>query len=200
MPKVKVKIDKRELLSEMARGKNKRIMNNTIAEVVRQEAQDARNRMLKDFDEHPVTQEIEGQGRVDNISNTIESRGDANLFNFIGFPLGSNPLAFTRKLLSKKTQAKVKKSIFRRGLFTVSVNIPDKEFLETKARMPWADGLSWMKGIEEGIPNIVNFLNKPHKNSRSGRGIQVDKKFQKRFRKRDYMTEIYDKFFRRIGK
>ena len=40
---------------------------------------------LAEFDKHPVTQEINGGIQAKNISNTLPgTKGDANLFSFIG--------------------------------------------------------------------------------------------------------------------
>ena len=46
--------------------------------------------MLAAFDSHPVTREIRGGANSSNISGTMHS---GNLFGFIGFPAGSDPIS-----------------------------------------------------------------------------------------------------------
>ncbi len=52
---------------------------------------------ITSFNAHPVTQEIEGGARSTNISGTLGGVG--NLFTYIGFDSGSNPIKPLRNLL-----------------------------------------------------------------------------------------------------
>ena len=45
--------------------------------------------LLRDFDSHPVTKEIEGGAGSPNLSRTLGGYG--NLYTFIGFAFGSRP-------------------------------------------------------------------------------------------------------------
>ena len=54
--------------------------------------------MLAKFDLHPVTREIRGGSNAPNISGTMHS---GNLFGFIGFSAGSDPISPLRSILEK---------------------------------------------------------------------------------------------------
>ena len=58
--------------------------------------------MLLEFNSHPVTKEIEAGPRAQNISGTLGGAG--NLFSFIGFDDGDNPIAPVRRILEQSTR------------------------------------------------------------------------------------------------
>lgn len=49
-----------------------------------------KNQMIREFLNHPVTKEIKGGPTADNISGTLG--GNGNLFSYIGFEEGSDPI------------------------------------------------------------------------------------------------------------
>jgi hypothetical protein len=51
---------------------------------------ESKEMFFNNFDQHPVTQEINGGPSSSNISNTLNGIG--NLFSFIGFYKNSNPI------------------------------------------------------------------------------------------------------------
>lgn len=200
----KIIIDKRELLKQAATGKNRRVFSRALRSKFEREVNLARGEMIREFDEHPVTQEIEGGIESENISGTI--KGSGNLFGFIGFKNGSDPISPVREALGKKIKTKVTETRFGIGFlgggkFKIVTNLPDKEDIYKIAEMPWAKGLSWAEGIEEGISGIGNFLFKRDtEHSRSNRGLQIDKKVKKSFRplKGGYISKIYNDFFDKL--
>ena len=56
-------------------------------------------KFLKNFEGHPVTQEIAGGPNATNISGTLGGIG--NLLSYIGFQSGDKPLDVVRTLLQK---------------------------------------------------------------------------------------------------
>ena len=56
-----------------------------------------RRRVVNEFESHPVTKELEMGPDAYNVSGT--TNGIGNLYSFIGFPQGANPVDPVRKLM-----------------------------------------------------------------------------------------------------
>ena len=65
---------------------------------IKKEFEDIHKQFLDSFDSHPVTQEIKGGSSSANISKTLGGVG--NLFTYIGFESGSDPIKKLRELLN----------------------------------------------------------------------------------------------------
>jgi hypothetical protein len=193
---VKVTINKDALLGELGQGKNSRVTNSLVEESVEESVEKSRKEMLMDFQEHPITKEIDAGPNSSNSSGTLNGYG--NLFSFIGFQKGSSPTSVIKTMLSKPIKLKVKRS--RRGKFVVETDFPNKEEIENSAQIPWATGLSWVKGIEKGISGLGEFLykSKASSASRSGKGIQTKANLNRKFITTSYFSKIYKDFINRI--
>ena len=82
-----------------------------IFKVMEDRAKKAKALMLNEFDRHPVTQEIAGGINSSNVSKTLPS-SYGNLYTFIGFRYGSDPISPIKNLLAltrvlKKTRTRV---------------------------------------------------------------------------------------------
>lgn len=146
---------------------------------------------LRSFDAHPITQELsEGPSAV-NSSRTLGGKG--NLFGFIGFEDGDNPIQNLRDFLSGNFDAKRKKVSGEKIVY--SIKYPSLEKIKSVTRMPWESGRSWVEGIEKGISGLSNYLYKKSIASRSGAGIQAKNEINSSiFRPMKYMTSIINKF------
>ncbi len=148
--------------------------------------EDAVQGMQNEFESHPVTTEIEGGIDSDNESGTLiggTAGAPKNLFSFIGFKRGSNPIAALRAMLAPKTKTGPQLKFERKGdetptTFYYRYRGPDLGAIYDKTPMPWGEGsLSWVKSVETHIPGFAQFLSKflSWPPSRSGGGIQVKK-------------------------
>lgn len=142
-----------------------------------------KNQTLRDFDQHPVTQELNAGVNGKNITNTLPgARDDANLFSFIGFNEEDKPTEEVRRILEEEiTLDKNPKSvILPTGVqFNFNVKIPTLKSIEQKTPLPWETGRSWVRGIERGISGLGYYLSGKFRSpepSRSGGGIQSDNK------------------------
>jgi len=151
--------------------------------------------LLKDFDAHPVTKEIDGGASASNLSGTLAGYG--NLFSFIGFESGSLPTQAVKQFLS--SFVKVKKGKKNRGLsIDFDISLPTMEDFNF-AKMPWESGNNWVRSVETGISNFSYFMHKAYSSSRSGQGIQIDHKIRVSNSKGiPYMTQILNKFKKRM--
>jgi len=128
--------------------------------------------LIQQFNEHPVTKEIEAGPDASNQSGTLGNRG--NLFSFIGFPEGSNPIEPVRNLL-QKIELSSAKGRTSGSTVQFKVNMPDQNEFESISKMPWESGRSWLYDIERAISGLGQYLFGQFKNSRSGTGMQLEK-------------------------
>jgi hypothetical protein len=164
--------------------------------------------MKKDFEKHNVTSEIRGGITANNKSDTLSDIGTKqgrNLFSFLGFNDGENPIEAIQERLDPSHPDGPKLKYVRGSqvqnlTFQFKITAPDKEAIYTATPMPWATGLSWAEGIESGIAGVSNFLNKFNlKGSRSGGGIQVKSSLRSgRFYNQSYLSGIFKKFLGRF--
>ena len=153
-----------------------------------------KRQMIREFLNHPVTVEIKNGPTAENISNTLG--GNGNLFSYIGFPAGEDPIEAVLDEFNKTT-------IRFNGLIEGGANwlifMPAKEDIWAVSPMPWAPGRSWAKGIETGISGIGQYLYSEDgqlDSSRSGTAVQTNSKLRKknRFKNVKYMSSLLTKY------
>lgn len=159
-------------------------------------AQDA---MIKEFVNHRVTQEL--QGGADYTGESVvkyfnPEKGNANLYSFIGFPAGTNPVALLQQVLSFPIQVKL--STRGSNIYYFKALVPTVENMEKATPMPaeyFSGTLSWARGLEDGdLLGAGEFLAIKASASRSGGGIQVEIKTNTTVEKVPYLTEILEAF------
>lgn len=138
-----------------------------VNSIIDSEFNKIKNNYIQEFINHPITQEIKGGIGATNISGTLG--GITNLYSFIGFDEGTDPIKPIEDLLEKSNY----RIIFNNKATdsTVIFDIPTAAQIFAITPMPWAIGRSWARGIETGISGLGYYLKKT-KNSKSGLGIQ----------------------------
>lgn len=164
-------LGKQILTSAAQRNSANQVLNSLYVgnKPLKKKFEELKDEMIRDFSKHPVTREILGGSGARNISGTLKGYG--NLFTFIGFPKGSDPIGPVIKLLSQSHLNVTK--INTRGRLNISITIPSKEDIFAVTPMPWATGISWAKRIEIGISGYGEYLNTTSNKSRSYEGIQT---------------------------
>jgi hypothetical protein len=160
--------------------------------------QRAKALMIGEFESHPVTRELQTGASARNLSNTLTGYG--NLFTFIGFPSGYDPISPVRNLLIFSTNLKMGKPQVKGGRLRIStrITIPPIAAFSAVARMPWEGGRSWTHGIENGISGFGYYMYMTTQASRSGGGIQADHQIRAgNFRPTPYLSQIIMKFIAR---
>jgi len=84
--------------------KNLKKLENLVDKKVQNGVEEAKNNFIEQFEEHPVTKEIQNGPEASNESGTLNGQG--NLFSFIGFERGSNPIAPVASFLKNAFQIK----------------------------------------------------------------------------------------------
>lgn len=125
--------------------------------------------LLQDFLSDVVTNEIRGGNTASNTSGTLGGYG--NLFSYIGFYEGFDPIAPIEDYL--KNFIFNARAINRGGNLSFAIKWPSMKVIRNLSRMPWEEGNSWVDGIEEGISGFSSYMyDLASGKGRSGAAIQ----------------------------
>jgi hypothetical protein len=169
----------------------------TVRKLIKSSFAQKKKKMITDFLNHPITQEIKAGVQADNISGTLG--GVTNLFSFIGFEQGDDPIAPILDLLNGTTISIGQRST--KGA-TFSVQLPEAEDIFKVTPLPYMTGRSWAQSMETGLSGLGYYLKKKSDASRSGFGIQSKKRVRKaRFQNTKYISHFlktYKKEFQNL--
>jgi len=147
---------------------------------------------LNEIENHPVSVELKNGSESENISRTLNGQG--NLFSFIGFDQGNDPIGEVVGYI--KTNTELKEISSKDGIFKFQVLTPSLDELKSITPMPFEGGNSWLKGIERGISGFSNYLfGLIFPRSRSGTGIQTENRIRRgNYKPVKYFSFLYNKF------
>ena len=157
----------------------------------------AKKVFFDEFNKHPVTKEISGGPDAANVSGTLGGYG--NLFSFLGFEEGRDPIG--EVLGAMENLFSFQKSVSTSRSITFKITYPDINKLKPYSPLAWAFGGSWVSGIEKGIPNFARYLyDDDILSSRSGSGIEAKKAVREAsFSATPYLSPIIEKFKTQIN-
>lgn len=186
--KINKKLLEQEILSS---GITKKL----VLEKVQEEILKNKELFIEEFNTHPVTQEIRNGPTAGNSSGTLGGYG--NLFSFIGFTKGADPISPIINLINKIRATDIS---FSRNMFNIKILVPSKSEFSSVSTMPWENGRSWLLDIEKGISGLGAYLYRKYTKSRSGYGLQSDINYRSTlFRPTQYFNFLYNKFLNRMG-
>jgi hypothetical protein len=180
--------------------KDSKKLTERIHKKVTNRFEEAKSNYIKDFLYHPVTKEISSGPEASNISNTLSGKG--NLFSFIGFNKGSNPINNLTLFIRQNFFLKKEKTYISGNKIKINYKIsyPNQKDLETNTPMPWEGGNSWVTAIERGISGFSHYMYKKFEESRSGSGIQTKNKIRSgSYKPTKYFSLIIDRFLKRVS-
>lgn len=142
-------------------------VQNTVYKRAQNKVKQAQKNLLKGFENHLITKEIDAGELASNTSETLyglDPSHGGNLFSFIGFYAGDDPLADIRTalkeeiVLNKKPKIDTYKTV-NNVQITYKVSYPSFEELEELTPYPkdWRSG-SWLYGIEHGIFGLSYYI------------------------------------------
>lgn len=215
--KSRVRINRRSMVMELTASDPilKRVADEVLREAFFEPAVQA---MQEEFASHPVTEEIRGGVDADNISETLDARfredlgeGDtkANLWGFIGFDAAATSPAEALAPIMTRLDPRhpdgpkmTYESRDREKLtYRYVIRGPNETAIWKETDMPWMEGISWVKRVEQGISGVGHYLNVANRpGSRSGGGVQVDAQLRGgRFKATSYLSAIVNNFLRRVA-
>lgn len=155
--------------------------------IVKKNYLENKDRFFNEFNNHPVTQEIEAGPTASNSSKTLNGMG--NLFSYIGFFANQMPIQELRQILEKSF------SFRRKNNTKFIIEYPDLNTIKSNTPMPWEGGRSWVLGIEKGISGFGNYMYKKFTAGRSEEALQTKNKIRgSSFKRVRYMSEMIKKF------
>ena len=168
-------------------------------ELAESKLQSDRNFFLEEFDNHPITKEIEAGPNSTNSSMTLGGYG--NLFSFIGFESNQNPTLVIKKMINKIRLIKKSYSAPSRSGSKIFFNVfvPKLQDFQKETPMPWSPGRSWLSGIEKGISGFGYYISRKL-SGRSEGGVQTDDKLRGgSFKNVSYFSRMYSSFLRKLN-
>lgn len=173
-----------------------RLIKRQFREITDEKFKKIKQDMIKEFLEHPVTVNLLDGPTAPPIVNGI-----TNLYGFIGFVDGTNPI---EPILSRFESIKINRDIpsSRRIGRDYEINVPTAVEIFAMTPMPWAEGRSWAKGIETGISGIGYLLRKNYKYepSNSGVALQIKKKIRAgKYKNQKYISALINKYEKKFN-
>jgi hypothetical protein len=170
-----------------------RLLKKDFKRITEKRFKKIKQRMIAEFLENPITMEIMGGPNSPNLSGSLD--GVINLFAFIGFDQGDDPIA---PILARLEETHIQFSKFlapsssKVGMeFDIALPTPEEVFAITP--LPWASGRSWAQGIERGLSGLGYLLRKNE--GRSGAAIQSRVKVRGgAFKNRPYISAFLRKY------
>jgi len=177
-------------LKKQLRDQLPRLLVNETKRIMRPAFQQIKNKMIAEFLNHPVTVEIQNGIDSSNISGTLQNV--TNLYSFIGFDSADKPidpilekLQETRLVYIKSTSTQI----------IYNVEMPSAKEIFSITPLPYQSGRSWAKSIETGLSGLNFYIRRASDASRSGLGIQTDKKVRSaRFKNTKYISDLLNRY------
>lgn len=205
-----------KIVEQVYRSPKEQAAKNRALKQANIDVENAIEEMRQEFENHPVTKELDGGVTATNISRTLlGKKGPQNLYAFIGFRKGTDPLEPIRKMFADpelmRTKVEFLRKDYQRGSLTITYVfkvkkpiIPSSVLKQTA--VPWGEGWSWVEKIETDIPGFAYFLSKfGEKTSRSGGGVQVDEDEEEPLRSSEfkpprngYLISIFKTFTQKV--
>ena len=142
-----------------------------VRQLIEKQFSVAKQKLMSDFESHAVTRELRAGPGSSNVSGSLT---EGNLFGFIGFDGGADPVSAIEKMLAKTDIIIRRRKMGTFGfVWTYLVTSPSMQDLYAATPLPWATGSSWLRELEgRGIPNLGQYMHKRINSSRSGAGFQ----------------------------
>ena len=185
----------------IAKALSSKQMQNKAYLIAQERLNNAQREMTAEFEAHPVTREVDGGTDSPNLSGTLGGYG--NLFTFIGFSSGGNPMSGIRKYLQQASSVLKQPRIKRKQAFvdmTFRIKVPTLEGVESVSPSPWS-GRSWTREVERGISGFGLYMHSDGdlSKSRSGQGLQLGSELRAMaYRPIRYMSSILQRFYSKI--
>jgi hypothetical protein len=185
----------REIKKSLSMKNSSKVIENNLktsgGELIVKKIEKMKKEMISDFLRLPITREILAGPKSTNTSGTLGGYG--NLFSFIGFSAGDRPIDPIVGLLSR-TNFRVSK-FNPNGRARLTIEIPSRDQIFKVTPLPWAAGISWAQRIEIGMSGLGMYLNTGSNKSRSGSGVQSNKKIRNgRFANKPYISSFLNKW------
>jgi hypothetical protein len=187
-------VNKKDLNLEISK---LRLIEKKAKQIAEKKLEESKAILINEFVNHPVSKEISDGPSANNVSGTLGGYG--NLFSFIGFNAGQNPVTQWVNILKDRIRiTKIEKSNGEYVGYSFRISgITDNEL--SQARMPWEGGKSWILAIERGISGFSFYVSKAL--GRSGGGVQSNNKIRGgSYSAVSYWSKMWQNFTKNLNK
>lgn len=193
------KVNVSKLKAEIAK-KGYKIVKSQLVPRIERALNKETQKVLEEFESHPITQEIEGGPTAQNTSKTLGGYG--NLFTFIGFDRGSDPISPLRSLLARSIKIKSLRKKNNALTYVLKFSVPSREQIAAVSPSPWSTD-SWVDAVERGMSGLGKYLYSSSgrfKTSRSGGAIEASVEFRSASTSKamPYLSEVLENMLKRI--
>lgn len=192
---MKIEFDNNAILAKML--KSEGIQKQAYALVADKVAEEKRV-LIDSFLDSDVTKEI--QAGPDVAPSKILPYGYGNLFSFLGFEEGSDPIAPVVDELNKISVTQ--KPIVTSRTWQFKIRVPSEDDIEHASPMHWETGRSWIDAITRGLSGFSHYLHSLTKRrGRSSGGIQTEEPIRpggEYFGGTSYLIGMLGKFKRKL--
>jgi len=168
------KINMKGLRAEIAQ-KGYKVFKDKVTPRIEKAFKKETAKLLAAFDDHEITKEIQSGPGASNTSGTLGGYG--NLFSFIGFKEGQDPLSPIRSLLARSIKiTTIRKKRGELGLI-LKFSVPSEQEIAEVTPSPWSTE-SWVEAVEKGMSGLGRYLYSSQQgrfsSSRSGTGVELE--------------------------
>ena len=191
----KLRLNLQQMLKKQFDPSRSKALENLAFASANRKVKTAQQMLIQEIDKHEVTQSLE------NGTKSAALGFEANLFEFLGFSQGDNPVQALRHAYSNLIHLKrapIKKKISATKInYNFSVSYPSLTEMYAATPLPWGGGRSWVKAIEKGGISNFNYTlaNSDFGSSRSGTAIQSKHETRDfNYKPVPYLSPIINKF------
>ena len=171
----KLKINLQQMLKKQFDPSRSKALENLAFGTATRKVKTAQQMLLQELNKHEVTQSLEKGTKVSSLGFA------ANLFEYLGFNQGQNPVSVVRDSFANFVHLKrapIKKKInYNKVNYDFLESYPSLTELYSVTPLPWGGGRSWIRAVEKGgVSNFNYTLSKEsgYSTSRSGTAIQSE--------------------------
>jgi len=167
-------------------------------EISTREVEKSSRELMRQFLTHEITREI-AAGPDLGMSSVLGGRG--NLFSFLGFEEGENPIAELSAYLSRSIKISAINRVGGTYTLRIKVELPSMDEIEGFTELPWTTK-SWVRAVEEGVSGLGQYLFSAHgfEASRSSTGMQAEKTISARsMSPQQYLSTIIESISKKLA-
>lgn len=170
-----------------------------VSRSMKREIVHAEAEIIERFLTHAITEEIQSGPYGTNTSGLLNGYG--NLYSFLGFEAGTDPVKSVVSFLSKSIKA-ITVSPSRNSLAVkITIVMPSRRDWKYLEQLPWISK-GWIEAIERGISGLGAYLHDSDDGfeaSRSETGLEVRKNISSRYLQgQSYLTDIVQDVTRKL--
>ena len=164
--------------------------------MARTQVRKANQELISNFLRHRISIELM------NGPDGPGSLPDGNLFSFLGFYDGDNPVAEVASALANSIKIESIRANRQTMTVRITLKLPSIEDFDGNAQLPWINK-SWLRAVEDGISGLGRYLYEEEgfEASRSGTGVQAQKTVRGgSWGGKPYLTQIVEKIAKKLAK